>query len=437
MRLSICFCLLALSCLAAGPRNPSGQPQQFVIGISPFLDKPVKDDVYRGIVRLLVEDLPLNSSVAIYDAFHLKSIARVSLPEMNAFHSAKTRANQFSPAIRELKSFLASDSPRPATNRLDFDSSIRLPQFCDFLAESLAPANSPVVVLLFGSPFYEDAKEPRFSMVDGFFPSDGHLQAPRERTLFGLEAGAQPQCPMLVHWVYFGEPWLNELHKEKVTRFWTFYLQKRAGRLATFSSDLPTALEAFRQGTAMQAEPVNRWSLDASQTNVEMLRVSREIRQTDWLLGGTSADTAQGPPDTLLGPMKIGIRWKENIDLDLYATPRPGAETLFFQHTCSPEGYYYKDHRSSPGREYEFIEFESAVDVRQVEAFVNFYKGSCPGGPHGDVRIEFAGRIYGAPFRVESAEGNRGRTGPGQEECWTRIPIEEILKLPPGQSRGG
>ena len=49
------------------------------------------------------------------------------------------------------------------------------------------------------------------------------------------------------------------------------------------------------------------------------------------------------------GPLKIGIRWKQNIDLDLYAAPRPGAETLFFQHPRSPEGYYFKDHRSSPG----------------------------------------------------------------------------------------
>ena len=73
----------------------------------------------------------------------------------------------------------------------------------------------------------------------------------------------------------------------------------------------------------------------------------------------------------------------------LYATPRRDAETLFFQHLRSPEGYYYKDHRSSPGREYEFIEFESPVDIREVEASVNFYKGDCPEGPRGEVRIEF------------------------------------------------
>ena len=111
-----------------------------------------------------------------------------------------------------------------------------------------------------------------------------------------------------------------------------------------------------------------------------MLRVSRGVTMADWLRRDTLPAGAQAPPSIMAGPMKIGIRWKERIDLDLYATPRPGAETLYFEHVRSPEGYYYKDHRSSPGREYEFIEFESPVDVRELEAFVNFYKGSCPGG---------------------------------------------------------
>ncbi len=105
------------------------------------------------------------------------------------------------------------------------------------------------------------------------------------------------------------------------------------------------------------------------------------------------------------------------------------AETLFFQHTRSPEGYYFKDHRSSPGREYEFIEFESPVDVRKVRAFVNFYAGSCPGGPQGEVRIEFLNRIYTGTFAIASSEGNQGRSGPSQSDFWTQIPIREILRI--------
>src|SRR5437667_5469451 len=121
------------------------------------------------------------------------------------------------------------------------------------------------------------------------------------------------------------------------------------------------------------------------------------------------------------------------------ATSPTSASASFSSRTSSrsPEGYYYKDHRSSPGREYEFIEFESPVDIREVEASVNFYKGDCPGGPRGEVRIEFDGRIYGATFSIPSSEGNQGRSGRSQQDFWTRIPVKEILKITAAAERAG
>ncbi len=62
---------------------------------------------------------------------------------------------------------------------------------------------------------------------------------------------------------------------------------------------------------------------------------------------------------------------------------------------------------------------------------MNFYKGSCPEGPRGEVRIEFDGRIYGSSFSISASEGNRGRSGPDQQDYWTRIPVQRILQLRP------
>lgn len=430
--------LLPVFCSQASESaKETGHQRTYIIGVSPYLEKSAKDEVYRSVVRLLVEDLPLNSTVAIYDGYNLKSIARVTLPNARAFDSPKTRANQFAPAIRELKQFLATDHSKPANPRLNFDSALRVPQFCDFLAENRLDSNSPVVVLLMGSPLYQDAKEPAFSMVDGYFPSDGHLQASRERSVFGFSGDTNSMPAMEVHWVYFGDPWVSDLHKDKVTRFWTLYLERRAARLAGFSGDLPTALRSYCQGNGGATASSEHWAVDPGQTKVEMLRISRNVDVADWLTRDGLPETAQPPPIVMAGRMKIGIRWKDDIDLDLYATPRRGAETLFFQHPRSPEGYYYKDHRSSPGREYEFIEFESPVDIREVEAFVNFYKGSSPGGPRGEVRIEFDGRIYGGLFSIPAAEGNMGRSGRAQQDHWTRIPVQEILKIAPAASPAG
>lgn len=429
--LALCSLLVASSVAvpAPAPVPDSAGPTAYIIGISPFLDDAVKDDVYRSLVRLLVQGLPLNSTLAVYDAFDLKSITQVTIPNARAFESPKTRANQFASAIRDLKRFLAEPHARPTAPGLKFQGALRLPQFCDFLAASLAGTNTPASLLLLGSPLYQDNKEPGFSMVDGYFPSDAHLVATRDKSVFGLPPDPPSAGAQLVTWVYFADPWTSDLYQEKITRFWTLYLERRGGQLQSLCGDLPTGIRDFEQGPAGGHPAVHHWSLDPAQTKIEMLRIGREVQLADWIERDSILQSPSAPPSALLGPMKIGIRWKENIDLDLYATAHPGAETLFFQHPRSLEGYYYKDHRSSPGKDYEFIEFDTPVDAREVEAFINFYKGACPPGPHGEVRIEFDGRIYSAPFSIEAPRGNRGRTGSAQQEFWTRIPVQRILKL--------
>jgi hypothetical protein len=425
----LCFLLAAYGLVAGEVTKTDQRPQTLVVGISPYLEASVKDEVYRSVVRLMVQDLPLGTKLDIFDAFNLKSVTQVSLPNLRVFESPKTRANQFAPAIRELKAFLAQDHPRPKKKSLNLDGAIMLPQFCDFLADNVAEASGPLAVMLIGSPLYQDAKEPDFSMADGYFPSDGHLIASREKSVFGRRETVGQTPSLIVHWIYFGDPWVNDLHKEKVTRFWTLYLERRGGQLASLSRDLPTTLHSFCQATDVARPTMGRWSINPEQTKVEMLRITREVPVTDWLTGDLPSRTTPAAPTTFVGPMRVGIRWNQNIDLDLYATPRRGAETLFFQHPESAEGYYYKDHRSSPGREYEFIEFTSPVDVRNVEALVNFYRGDSPGGPHGEVRIEFDGRVYSAPFSIEATNGNLGRSGHRQQSFWTRIPVQEILRL--------
>jgi hypothetical protein len=228
-----------------------------------------------------------------------------------------------------------------------------------------------------------------------------------------------------VHWVYFGDPWVSDLHRERVTRFWALYLEGRGVQLSAFTGDLPTVTQSLLQEPKGLAK---RWQLGPEE-KIEMLRIGRSVEIADWLTRDELPEGAPAPPTIRVGPLKIGIRWSANVDLDLYAAPSPNGETLFFQHVRSAEGYYYKDHRVAPGKEYEFIEFEAPVDIRQVEAFVNFYKGFCPGGPRGEVRIEFDGRIYSCPFSIRAEEGNLGRSGPSAEEFWTRIPVQELLRI--------
>lgn len=430
MKTLVAFALLLGTTLFSFSSTPqsNGQAQRIVIGLSPFLRKEVKDDVYRGIVRLVIEDLPLGTSIWIYDAYHLRTITQLEIPNVHAFQSSKTRANQFTRHIRDLKEFLARENEKPVLARLMFTDAVRVPQFLEFVASNFRPESSdrPLNVVVLGSPLYLDHKEPGFSMIDGYFPSDGHLSAARDKSIFSLESRNAALQKVAVHFGYFGDPWVTEVHKDKVTRFWTLFLQGQGARLATFTGDLPTLFEGAKNPS--RSEAPSRVAIDPAQTKLEMLRVIRDVGTSDWI----TRDALQGatvPPTHTVGPMKIGIRWKGRVDLDLYARGARDSEMLFFEQTRSAEGYYFKDHRSSPDREYEFIEFESPIDVWKAEARVNFYEGQISPGPRGEIRIEFDGKIYTGAFIVPAREGNEGRAGARQRAHWSEIDIPALLKL--------
>jgi hypothetical protein len=419
--------LISLLFSAATPfTSAASEPtSRYVIGLTPFLEKSDKDDVYRRIVGMILEELPQKSSLAIYDAYHLTNIARLEIPDLRAFQSGKTRANQFKDQILSVKQFLAAEHERPIAKKLNFDRAVRFPQFMDFLSDNL-DSSDPVTVVVIGSPLYVDHKEPGFSMVDGYFPSDGHLLASRDQSVFGTQSRAEALKNYTIHFGFIGDPWVSAIHREKIARFWTLYLDRQGGRLATFCGDLATLFDAAHKGAPAHNVA---FEIDPTQTKVEMLRITRDVGVADWITRDTLSGPRPPPPTNTVGPMKIGIRWKGDIDLDLYASASHDSETLFFEHTRAAEGYYFKDHRSSPDREYEFIEFESPVDAHRAQADINFYKGEAQNGPEGEIRIEFEGRIYSSHFSIEASHGNKGRVGSSQTRYWAHIDIPAVLGL--------
>ncbi len=421
--------MLSIPWLAdAGTAQPPSAPAvDWVVGLSPHLDRSVKDDVYRRVVGLLIQDIPGGGSLSIYDACHLTTITHVVIPTSHAFQNERTRVNQFQEPIRQLREFLARESATNGAEPFPSPESIRMPQFLAFVGEQHVRSNHPVTLVVLGSPLYVDPKEPGFSMCDGYFPSDGHLQASKDQSVYGLKGRSNALEGLTVLWGYFGDPWMHELHHDRIQRFWSLYLQGQSGRLGVFSSDLATVFKSVRAAPEDLHPPA--FVPDPSQTKVAMWRLSRTIGASDWITQDTVPATVQVPPRSVQGRLKIGIRWRGNIDLDLYARPRPDAEVLFFEHARSPEGYYYKDHRASPDHDYEFIEFETPVDVREVEAMVNFYAGEQPVPPVGEVRLEYENHIYSGLFRLQGQQGNQGRGGPAQANYWTRLNIPELLGM--------
>lgn len=426
----ICCSALVVA-VGCSPKQPPADTRhvQYVVGISPYLDDESGEEVFRHIARFLLEDMPLNSSLWIYDAYNLRTVAQVNVPNKRAFESSRTRANQFSNPIQSLKGFLGEQNDQPDVAELNFDDAVRFPQFMDFVGENLMQTNSSTVAIVFGNPLYQDEKEVSFSMREDYFPSDGHLLASRERSVYGRSGDTKLLESVSVFFGYFKDPWASDLHRQKINRFWNLFLKSQGAKLATMSSDLPTIFSSLRGGKVATQRASSHEKIDESRTKIEMLRVSREVPITDWITRELPSNHQPPPPSTVKGPMKIGIRWRGDVDIDLYAKARLYSEVLFYDHTEVAEGYYFKDHRSSPDREYEFIEFTEPVDINEVRASVNFYEGMFRGGVEGEIRIEFEDRIYIGSFKLPAERGNKGRGGRDQREFWQEMDIPRILGL--------
>lgn len=400
-----------------------------VIGISPFLDRADKDAVYRQVVGFALEGVPPGGVLRLIDAYRIRTIAVMEVPGTRASSGAKARAVRFQAELRALKAFLAEEPAKPTVAGAVGTGAVRLPQFLEFIASERVDRERPGGVLVLGSPLYLDEREPAFAMADGLYPTDGHLLATRERSVFGRSETADPLREVTVHLGCFGTPWRDGVQEDRIRRFWRLYVTARGGRWGLCAGDLPAVFAALRRDVAPGANGSWEEALDDSRTLVAMRRGRREVAAVDWLMRDLGPAGSAGAPVSFLGPMKIGIRWQGDVDLDLYARPDPEGATLSFSEPRSGAGYHYRDHRSSPDREYEFIEFEVPVDVRRVEAAVNFHTGAVGEALTGEARIEFEGRVHSAPFTIPAREGNRGRGGAGQEDHWARLDVAGMLGL--------
>src|SRR5260370_32209120 len=99
------------------------------------------------------------------------------------------------------------------------------------------------------------------------------------RHLFvGLTVNPAAIPSLTIHWLYFHDPWVSDLHKDKVTRFWTLYLEPRGALLTAFTSDLPTALQSFQQNPLGTTAPSTNWTVDTTQTKTPMLPATRNAQ---------------------------------------------------------------------------------------------------------------------------------------------------------------
>lgn len=316
---------------------------------------------------------------------------------------------------------------------------LHTPQVLKFLSTQKfdVPVDRNVSVLLVGSPLYQDDKEPSFNMKDGVFPSDGHIRTSERHSIYGTDEKRGFLDGFSVHWLTANpeSDYANDLYKLRIKRFWALFTKNQGGVLATFTNDVSTAFNRFSKAINIQTEAND---FDYTANKVEMLRITRDAlpvnetkeqaRIADFMSDNVVLSNI--PPTKNIGKLKIGIRWPcKECDIDLYAKTSTAGEYLYFGKASTDEGTYFKDFQNSPDtiNGLEYIEFTKEVDVSNIDAKVNFYKGTTDKPVSGSVRAEFDGKVYEKPFTINSTQGNSGGNEPSNN--WININVKDLLGL--------
>jgi hypothetical protein len=456
---------MTLAAQAAFNKPAQAAPHTFIVGLADDCAPPTAA-LSEQLMKLFVNGLHPGDSLSVYDAPKRVEIATITLPDREAFERPAVRIQQFSGELIKIRRFLEArcraqpEGAGPANN-------LFFPQFLDDIARDRTEAlpRGSASLLVVGSALYNDPGDPGISMLGGHYPSDSHLTAAPSASVFSTADKREALAGVDVHYCFTDKSWFSDTYPKAVLRWWSLYVGSQQGLLATFTGDVATCFDRFEHSVTAGASV---FKAETGGSELKMLIAQRApiIRQTIVPTPAASAPNpaenhqevsrATPPADAALfdphatishealqarrGLAKIGISWTCPVDLDLYARGSSQNSFLYYRHPDSPEGHFPHDYTNAPGgTAFEYVEFTHPIDLSTMEAFVNFYGGSCPVGPSGIVRLWFDNRIYEGHFALAATEGNHGdllsgrMTGPD----WTAIDVKSLLHMAGPEQEAG
>lgn len=422
---------------------------QYILAVPASLKSQVERESLFAVARDTLMAISTGDVMRIINASSNKTIITIAIPEKKAFQYKKYRKRKLKKQLAQLKQGLDNIPIISEENQ-----SISLPQFLDYISTEIfvepIDDTNRANVLVYGNALYNDKKEEAFSMSDGWFPSDGHIRAGLQRSVFGTLEKRQRLKNFFIHFAYSNqyEDWVSDLYKYRIERFWSLYIKAMSGSLSTFSPDLFTTVDRFLSSglvaaksyqydhTANKVERLKVWR----QTNPEVSNVSNIVEDMSRPPSCLSEDTVlmdRPPIEKSAANVIVGIRWNtegcENCDLDLYTTLIHRNDWLFYRNTEESYGRYFKDYTSPTNKNgLEFVQLTEEVMFEDIKAMVNFYDGKAVGGEvSGTLRICFNGNTYEEPFTISSSSGNKGGglSEASSSQFWNVIDIDKVLKI--------
>jgi hypothetical protein len=407
--------------------GPSYSANSYIIVLAEKYPASFNRDLFsEKVIHFVITELKEGDSLAVIGD-NEKTLATFDVPNEDGYANSNVKKKKFMKELIELKNAIKNLPVNGEGEAQEF----RVPQILTHLATTKF-VDRNVTVLLVGSSLYTDKREPAFNMTDGFFPSDGHILVGERNSIYGTAGKEDYLKDFNIHYLVTNKEndFLNELHRQRINRFWGLLIKNQGGNLNSFTTDLDSA---FRRFAASVQRPQDDFSFDHTANKVEMLKVNREVvSSADFVPVFMRKDTQLSvyPPAKTVGKLKVGIRWPcINCDVDLYAKSSMSPKFLYYSNVKTDEGIYHKDFQSSPDtvNGLEYIDFTKNVDVNDLDVKLNFYAGHADKGVPGVIRAEFNGSVYEDKFFISATDGNKGDTADPQN--WQTIDFKKLLRM--------
>jgi hypothetical protein len=231
-------------------------------------NEPLKAEIWD----FFLHGLALGERLTLYDGMDAREILRIAIPNDRRFEQERVRTRTFGRETAQLSRAIdALSAPEePAVPyRIDF------PGFAYEYSQTQMGGEAQLLVVTSGMHLSD--LEPSFSFrlvgTELFLPTDAHIEAPLSESPYGTLGLETALNDVAVHFCLQSDGMrLTTYQKDELRRFWSLYVDRLGGKLATFTESLPGCFERWR-GKADSGMPEE--ALDISSNILAMRRVAR------------------------------------------------------------------------------------------------------------------------------------------------------------------
>lgn len=460
------FGILRLALIAACSSSlyaasPKHEPKNFAVFCSAGLPAPEKEKVLIEFQKFVAgggspkadpnAGMVPGDTIRLYDAQTLDTIGDPLTIPPNA-RTAVLQLNSAKGVVESFRKFL-KESDRP-------DAVVNLPRLVESFREKVPETNTSI--LLIGNPMYHDDVSAH-DMRQGWL-SDGYFSQDHSATVFSTQGRAGMMGGnKVVFCTIPDDGWGTEnkgVHQERTRRFWSLYLGECGGSLVSFQHDASTAFHDLVSGSLQDIAQLNSYKIDPEDKQMVVWKSITEMQKgtksgiaasgtimasgtnavidlsgLDWLTKEAAEFQRIHPgpspiPET--SKCTVGLLWSTvdnppDTDLDLHVRLKGSKEDLYWKNNHTSLGTHYKDFSNPDAKHgYEIAEINVPVKLKDLDIWVNVFKGESTQGFSGEVRVLYAGKLFSYPFSIPGTNGNGGAETPSRNKSlsWSRIPTE-------------